>query len=223
LKNSIDQYSTIVFDCDGVLLDSNRIKSEAFYKTSVCYGEEIAQLLVDYNAKNGGISRIKKFEYLLNNLIKPGQKGPNLEQLLDSFAEQMKTALLSCKVASGINKLRKKTITSKWMIVSGGMQKELKSVFNSLGMINLFDGGIFGSPETKLNILKREVNNGNIKFPALYIGDSKYDYIVSKSVGLDFVFLTDWTEFKDWKSFFDKKTKVFRNLYQLCINETMNL
>ena len=49
----------IIFDCDGVLLNSNEIKSNAFYKTALQYGEAEALKLVDYHIKNGGVARYK--------------------------------------------------------------------------------------------------------------------------------------------------------------------
>ena len=52
-----------------------------------------------------------------------------------------------------------------------------------------------------------------ISFSLLYIGDSKYDYEVSTSLGLDFIFLKGWTEFKEWESFFkDKNIHIFDNI-----------
>jgi phosphoglycolate phosphatase-like HAD superfamily hydrolase len=65
----------------------------------------------------------------------------------------------------------------------------------------LFDSGLFGSPDNKDTILMREIESGNIEFPALYIGDSKYDYASSTRAGLDFVFLSDWTDMQDWETF----------------------
>ena len=44
--------------------------------------------------------------------------------------------------------------------------------------------------------------------PALFVGDSKYDYIASKNCGVDFLFLSQWTEFKDWEKF-TKKNNIF--------------
>jgi phosphoglycolate phosphatase-like HAD superfamily hydrolase len=67
--------------------------------------------------------------------------------------------------------------------------------------IDLFDGGIFDSPNTKEVIFERELKEGNIKTPALFLGDSKYDYLASQKVnGIDFIFLSNWTEVSDWES-----------------------
>mgnify|MGYP002280379498 CR=1 FL=1 len=49
-------YNTLVFDCDGVILNSNSIKTEAFYQTALPHGEDAAQVLRDYHLCNGGIS-----------------------------------------------------------------------------------------------------------------------------------------------------------------------
>ena len=51
----IQDYKTIVFDCDGVILNSNKVKSDAFRKVAKNYGEDEAKKLVSYNKKNGAI------------------------------------------------------------------------------------------------------------------------------------------------------------------------
>jgi hypothetical protein len=35
----------------------------------------------------------------------------------------------------------------------------------------------------------------------LFIGDSRYDYQASTKAGLDFVFLSDWTDVPGWQVF----------------------
>jgi phosphoglycolate phosphatase-like HAD superfamily hydrolase len=78
----------------------------------------------------------------------------------------------------------------------------------------MFDGGIFGSPDTKEEILERELNGS--KLPALFIGDSKYDYQASDAFDLDFIFLTQWTEVKDYIQWTEEnKLKTLLNLKQL--------
>ena len=59
-------YKTMIFDCDGVLLDSNSAKSDAFYKVALPYGDNCARELLNFHKKNGGISRNKKFDYFVN-------------------------------------------------------------------------------------------------------------------------------------------------------------
>lgn len=65
----------------------------------------------------------------------------------------------------------------------------------------MFDGGLFGSPDNKDTVLAREKASGHLQFPALFVGDSKYDYEAASRAGLDFVFLSDWTEVADWQDY----------------------
>lgn len=200
--SKVTSYKTIVFDCDGVVLNSNKVKTNAFYRAALSYGEQAAQALVDYHVANGGVSRYKKFAYFLHTIAPKhaaGISGPTLEELLDAYASHVLEGLLTCDIAKGIHELRKHTPNSNWLIVSGGDQAELRHVFAERGLAEYFDGGIFGSPDTKDEILEREINNGNIQQPALFLGDSKYDYEAAKNAGLDFVFLTGWTEINRWE------------------------
>lgn len=197
----VKNYAALVFDCDGVVLDSNKVKTEAFYRSTLPYGEAAAQAMVDYHVANGGVSRYKKFAHFLEQ-IAPNhaeQQDPNLEALLQAYASHVREGLLSCEVAPGLEALREQTPSARWLIVSGGDQAELRDVFAQRGITAWFDGGIFGSPDTKDEILARELASGNIQQPALFLGDSKYDYQAASAAGLDFVFLSGWSEVADWE------------------------
>ena len=54
---SINSYKSIVFDCDGVILNSNSIKTQAFYDTTAFLGVDVANELKNYHLANGGVSR----------------------------------------------------------------------------------------------------------------------------------------------------------------------
>ncbi|MGJ9425469.1 HAD family hydrolase [Nesterenkonia halotolerans] len=198
----IRAWRTLVFDCDGVLLNSNRVKTEAFYLAALPYGEEAAQRLVDYHVRNGGISRYKKFSLFLDEMVSDFD-GPGLEELVASYADQVKKGLLNCEVAAGLGELRETTRDARWLIVSGGDQAELREVFAIRELSHLFDGEIFGSPDTKDEILARELAAGNVERPGLFLGDSTYDYRAATSAGLDFVFVSDWTEVPGWAEWCD--------------------
>lgn len=195
----IDLYTTFVFDCDGVVLNSNKIKTQAFYDAARTYGHDSAQALMDYHVNNGGISRYAKFEYFFTDILQKPVDADEFDTLLERFADEVKSALMQCDVAEGLIELRAQTKQAKWLIVSGGDQAELREVFEKRELFGLFDGGIFGSPDTKDVILKREIQSHNISSPALFLGDSRYDFQAAQKAGLDFLFLTQWTEVKDWK------------------------
>lgn len=200
---SLLNYKSIVFDCDGVILNSNRIKTDAFYAAALPYGQAAAAAMVRYHVKNGGISRYKKFEYFLRNIAPVDTQGPCLQELLDAYAHRVKVGLLACEVADGLENFRQLTRGARWLVASGGDQAELRELFEVRGLAGWFEGGIFGSPDAKDIIVKREIKNGNIRMPALFIGDSRYDHQVAQENGLDFVFLSAWSEFEQWEAYFE--------------------
>jgi len=216
----LQEYKTLVFDCDGVVLNSNKVKTQAFYEAVLPYGEQAAQAMVDYHVSNGGVSRYKKFALFLDELAPTYAKdvqGPDLDTLLKSYAEKVRKGLLSCDVAEGLKSLREETVAARWLIVSGGDQSELQDVFALRGLNELFDGGIFGSPDTKDEILMRELETEKIQQPALFLGDSKYDYQAAIQAGLDFIFLSGWSEVSSWQEWVKEKNIVFsKNIAGLC-------
>jgi len=217
-KLDLTQYQTLVFDCDGVVLNSNKIKTLAFYEATKHFGREPAQALVDYHVANGGISRYAKFEYFITQiLLQPFDEVLN-QDLLGRFATAVKQGLMNCEVAEGLEQLKAQTQNANWLIVSGGDQQELRDVFAARDLAKYFEGGIFGSPDTKDTILARELENGTVTRPALFLGDSKYDYQAAKTAELDFIFLTQWTEVKDhqaWCEANNLKFKLNLNLKEL--------
>lgn len=202
MKLQVTDYASLVFDCDGVILNSNRVKTDAFYQAALPYGEAAAQAMVHYHVANGGVSRYLKFAHFLEQLVPEyavERSGPNLDELLEHYANAVLEGLLNCEVAPGLEQLRKRIPNTRWLIVSGGDQTELRHVFAQRGLTELFDGGIYGSPDTKDEILARELKSNTIQMPALFLGDSKYDYQAASTAGLDFVFLSGWSEVQDWQ------------------------
>lgn len=213
-------YATAVFDCDGVILDSNRVKTEAFRHTAQPYGVDAADALVAYHVANGGISRYAKFKYLLEDIVPAGQVGPDLQTLLNMFSNEVRAGLLNCAVAPGMRTLRATYPDQRWLIVSGADQIELREIIATRGLDDMFDAGIFGSPDTKETILARELEINNIRNPGLFAGDSIYDHRAATQAGLDFVFVSDWSEVQDWPQYVDQHSlKAVPNLAALVVKD----
>lgn len=200
-----ESYSTYIFDCDGVILDSNSIKSEAFYKVALPYGKKEADSFIQYHKENGGISRFRKFEYFFSEILNSSNCQQNIESALQDFQEIVRKSLVQCDETLGIRDfLNSLPNTSKRIVVSGGLQSELRDVF-ALRDLSKYFQGIYGSPENKMDIVGNLIAGEKIVFPAVFFGDSKYDLIVANKFNIDFVFISSYTEYESWK---EELTKV---------------
>jgi phosphoglycolate phosphatase-like HAD superfamily hydrolase len=209
----IQEYKTIVFDCDGVVLNSNKTKVQAYYAVAKKMGgtDAQAQALVDHHIAKGSFPRNGKIEYYLNHIVKQPITADLMQQYMHAFDEFLDTALMECEIAAGLPTLKVATPQARWMLLSGGDQAELRRVFPRRNLAYLFEAGIFGGPDQKDHVLDREKLNGNIQTPALFVGDSKYDHQAAIGAGLDFVFLSDWTEVKDWQAYCNQHHILVRN------------
>ena len=203
---NLSKYNSLIFDCDGVILNSNNLKTKAFIKILSKFDKNAVNEFIEYHKINGGISRYIKLENFLNNILPKYDKNKPytkclLEKLLNDYSKECKHSLCESEVTKDLKKLRIYSGKIPWLIVSGGDQKELREVFKYKKITSYFNGGIFGSPDKKHTIIKREIANGKIKFPALMFGDSKLDYNVAKLNNIDFLFVTQWTDLKNSKTF----------------------
>src|SRR3990167_2961874 len=64
-----EMIKAIIFDFDGVLVESVEVKTRAFAELYKEYGPEIVGKVVEYHLKNGGVSRFKKFRYFHQVLL----------------------------------------------------------------------------------------------------------------------------------------------------------
>lgn len=202
------RYKTLIFDCDGVILDSNRVKTDAFLAAALPYGKAAADALVAHHIAHGGVSRYAKFRHFLTHIVpvySVENRGPGFDELVESYAANVFDGLMQCPVAAKMDCLREQTCESIWLIVSGGDQTELRKIFAKRGIEKLFDGGIFGSPDTKDEILNRELARERIHHPALFLGDSVLDHKVAARNEIDFTFVSGWTEVPNWEIYVEKQ------------------
>ena len=201
-----------------MVLNSNQTKIDAYYAVAKKLGgsDAHAQAFVDHHVAKGSFPRNGKTEYYLTEIVKQPVTKAILHQYMQAFEDVLDVTLMQCEVAVGLGALKAATPQAKWMLVSGGDQAELRRIFPRRQLAQLFEAGIFGGPEQKDEVLAREIANGNLQFPALFVGDSKYDHQAASRAGLDFVFLSAWTEVPDWQSYCaEHKITVLSNIAQL--------
>ena len=216
----LSKYKTWFFDCDGVLLDSNQLKSGSFYEVALPYGKENAQALVEYNKRLGGVTRFEKFRYFFETILEKKTFEKELEDALSNFSALVCEKLISCPETSGVRAfLDSLPRDTKKYVVSGGAQAEIQYVFQRRSLDAYFDG-IYGSPDSKEVIMNNRVKSPDMEYSAVFIGDSRYDYEISSKFNIDFFFMTKYTEFKDWNLYFvDKRVKIIESFNCLCFNK----
>ena len=196
-----DCYKTLIFDCDGVILKSNEIKTAAFRKIAQPYGEHVTEALLAFHKINAGASRYRKFAYLLGNLLGEDPTQERVVELSKEFSLNIWSDLLECGVTPKLAELRDRFHSARWAVVSGSDESELQQLLMVKQLSHFFDCGIFGSPTPKSEILAKRLSDGTFLRPAIYFGDSIYDYEASKCNDLDFIFVSAWSELTDWGDF----------------------
>ena len=138
IKYNLNNYETIILDCDGVLFDSNPIKNNAFYETTIQYGEKNAKKLMDYNTNHGGLSRYFKFEYFFSKILDQKPKENEIQLLLDFYSLTVFEKLLKCRITKNLIIFLEKYKNKKLMVVSGGDQYELIKLFKKKKYLFIF-------------------------------------------------------------------------------------
>jgi len=205
---NLSQYDLWLFDCDGVILQSNQIKSNAMYQVALHFSDEkVAELFQQFHQENAGITRFIKFKYLFEILLNRRLFDDDYQQALVMFGQLCTEELIACPLTKGAEEflLQRAGGESKF-IISAGTEIELQHIFAKKGLDRLFSG-IYGGPRTKFEIFS-DVLACYPNSKSIFFGDAKADYLVAKKFKIDFVFISDYTEFSDWRRFFHQKDNV---------------
>ena len=207
-----NNYQVLIFDCDGVLIDSNQMKSDAFYNVIKPISISHAEDLREFNIKNGGKSRYIKFNYIIEKIKKDlPEKIVKINDLLDEYSNIVKQGYVLSDLSLICMNYEKKN-NAVWYIASGSDQAELREILSEIGISDFFEG-IFGSPKDKNEIIKDLSASFSEKI--LFFGDSQYDYICAKNNNIDFIFINEWSELKNWKDYCKENgIKSFRFLHE---------
>ncbi|MEC8567810.1 MAG: HAD hydrolase-like protein [Pseudomonadota bacterium] len=193
-------YDFVVFDCDGVILQSNQVKSNAFAAALTGEPQSAIDAFVAYHKANGGISRYKKFAHYFEHMQPCQDAVPYIAQALERYAAIVQAELLTCPLIPGIEQYLQQLQQAgiRCAVNSGGDEQELHGVFAARKLAEYFQH-IFGSPTGKQENMQRLKNLGFMQGNGVMFGDSKSDWLAAQAFGLDFVFITHETEWHDEK------------------------
>lgn len=194
MKSSfLNQYDIVIFDCDGVLIDVNLLKCDAFGKAVEGYSYEIVENFVNHCKKTFGISRYVKFKEFLSDFAKEPFQEDKYNILLNNYANICKEIYRYADITKGSEDLllELSKLNKNLYVASGSDEKELHEVLKDRNLSKYFNG-IYGSPKTKLECTSIILNNQPNK-KAVFIGDALTDMKSAKENNVDFIYMSKYT------------------------------
>jgi phosphoglycolate phosphatase-like HAD superfamily hydrolase len=194
----LSSYDVIIFDCDGVILDSNEFKINAMEDALITckLDENTVKKCVDSFRYNFGKSRFFHVDFFVNEIICPGTGAEDLKNaLLIHYSFSCSKLYANCSETPMIRPLLE-SLTAKLYIASGSEQSELRSVMHEKGLMKYFLD-VLGSPKPKTEIINCIVNKFSEDSNIVMIGDAESDFLASNDNDIDFIFYSPFSNVKE--------------------------
>ena len=178
----------LIFDFDGVILDSVNIKTYSFQEMYSHYGINVTKKVKNFHLDNGGMSRFKKFKYYEEVILKKKCTNNKINILSKEFESKVKHKIIKAPYINGAKRFLGNNYKKyKFFISTGTPQKEINEIVLEKKIKHLFKG-VYGSPESKISHIKKIIKKYNFnKEEILFVGDSKNDYEAASSQKINFV------------------------------------
>lgn len=170
-------WQAIIFDFDGVVVESGKIKTQAFAELYRPYGEDIVTEVVRFHTQNGGMSRYRKFRHFQEHFLnKPPLTEAEEQQLDIHFSELVVEAVIAAEPVPGaIELIRQQSGRIPLFVASGTPEVELKVIVERRGLAPYFTG-VRGAPALKKTIIAEILATHGLKPESvLMIGDAMAD------------------------------------------------
>ncbi|MBI5240601.1 MAG: HAD family hydrolase [Elusimicrobia bacterium] len=178
----------IIFDCDGVILESTDIKTDAFralYEKD--HPGRIPEIL-DFHRRHMGISRHVKFRHICTKILGEAYTARRAAGLAAEFSRLVFDRVLECPVVPGTREfLRGQKGRRRLFVASGTPDKELELILRRRRLFGFFERA-WGSPAKKPDVIRRVLREGPFrKTEVAFVGDAESDWRAARETGVCFV------------------------------------
>ena len=188
--------SIIIFDFDGVIVDSNEVRMNGFIRLYQNRYPWAIDEFRRYLRLNSGLSRYKKIEYFYKNILRIEPELMILTKDAKDYSSIVTSDVIKAPFIDGSIDFIKKNINRfEYAMISSSDQLELIKICMSRDIDKYFTE-ILGSPIEKNKNIERFIRNKNaIKSEIVYVGDTKYDEIAALNSGISFIGFGQKSEF----------------------------
>ena len=176
----------IVFDFDGVVLESNEVKTRAF--ATLFADHPTRQQIVEHHLANLGVSRYDKFRYIYSEILERELTEEAMVELDHRFSALVRQEILACPFVPGAPEALE-TLARRLplFIASATPESELREIVKARGLTVLFRG-VLGSPRPKEDLLREVLQTLDVEADAVvFVGDTMNDLGCAQRVGMSFV------------------------------------
>lgn len=179
---------TVIFDFDGVILESAGIKTSAFRKLFESKYFEKIDAIIDYHKKNMGISRFVKFRHIYKNILKLPLTVTEEEELGRKFSDIVFEEILKAPFVPGVLEFLNENYRNLDLFVASGTPfLELLAIIKRR-KLNRYFKEIYGAPETKDKIILRILNKYRYdRSEMVFIGDAESDRTATQKNKINFI------------------------------------
>lgn len=184
----LKKYKTILWDFDGVILDSMPIRDHGFVEVLKDFPEEDVARLLRYHHQNGGLSRYVKFRYFFEEIRQTKITTAEVQTLADDFSEIMLKNLINpgYLIKDALAFIQANYQKIDFHIVSGSDEIELNKICEGLQIAAYFKS-IHGSPTPKNELVKNLLQKeAYVLKETCLIGDSVNDAEAAQVNHIDF-------------------------------------
>jgi phosphoglycolate phosphatase-like HAD superfamily hydrolase len=197
----LQRYDYLLFDFDGVILDSMTIKTDAFRDLYQKYGDSVAMKVVQHHAQNGGMSRYKKIRFYHAEYLGIQLSEAHVDELAKQFAASVYQKVLNAQFIPGAELFLKQACANnkKCFVVSGTPQDELRQIIRERSLAHFFTE-VRGAPESKEIIIKELIDTYTMERERVVMfGDAINDKLGARHNQVDFIGIN----YRDTEMYYD--------------------
>jgi HAD superfamily hydrolase (TIGR01549 family) len=177
----------VVFDFDGVILESVDVKTRAFvalFDRWPEHADEIRQL----HLENTGVSRYEKFVRIHRDILGVPLDDDEKARLGSDFGRLIREEMLSCEFVPGARELLERFAASyRLFVASGTPEDEMREIVSARGLDDFFEA-VYGTPASKAEIMRRILTERELNAnEVVFVGDALSDYEGARAVDVPFV------------------------------------
>ena len=183
---ALRNFDVVIFDFDGVIIDSNIVKEKTFQRVFHNLNAEQNAYVSAYHHDNLGVPRSEKIAHLYRYFYEKEIAAQALNQLCLRFSEVSLRELSSRQylISDTISFVREIHSQKRLYVASAASEDDVIYLCKKHN-INQFFEATFGSPQSKIALVEN-ICGKNLGDKICLVGDSIHDFLAADANGVDF-------------------------------------